>query len=132
MGPEPNHALGIGKASGTNKSTGETSFLDGATETEVFYYELNNGSGSSHGFVSYQASDGTLLIEFSGPAGIILVDGKPQLRAAGSWRFVRGTGRYTNGTGFGTYASKLFPPAFEGVTEWSGTFVESESQASTR
>jgi hypothetical protein len=124
VGDNPDHVLGLFTSSGVNKSTGKTPFLDGATETEVVYYDVVKGNGPHHGFIFYKAADGTLLNEFNGYGTAIVVDGKPYSLGVGSWHTVAGTGRYQNGTGAGTYTSRLPVPEFEGSTEWDGTFVE--------
>jgi hypothetical protein len=124
VGDDPDHVLGLFTSSGVNKSTGKTPFLDAATETEVVYYDVMKGNGPHHGFIFYKAADGTLLNEFNGYGRVIIVDGKPQSFGVGWWHTVAGTGRYANGTGSGTYTTRLALPDFEGATEWDGTFVE--------
>jgi hypothetical protein len=128
IGENPDHVLGLLKSSGANKSLGKAPFLDGATETEVIYYNIVKGTGPHHGFIFYKASDGTMLNEFDGYGTPIVIDGKPQLVGVGSWHTVSGTGRYANGTGVGTYSSKTDPSNFEGATDWQGTFVEGAKQ----
>ncbi|MBV8705240.1 MAG: hypothetical protein JO118_16185 [Acetobacteraceae bacterium] len=128
VGGSPDHALGLVKSSGVNRSTGKTPFLDGATETEVLYYEAVKGAGPHHGFILYKAADGTMLNEFNGYGTSIVADGKPWVVGAGSWHTVSGTGRYANGAGVGTYSSKIDPSNFEGATDWQGTFVEGGKQ----
>jgi hypothetical protein len=127
-GENPDHMLGLVKSSGVNKSTGKTPFLDGATETEVLYYDTVKGTGPHHGFIFYKAADGTMLNEFNGYSTPIVIDGKPQSLGDGSWHTVSGTGRYANGAGVGTYSSKIDLSSFEGVTDWQGTFVEGAKQ----
>src|SRR5690349_18572946 len=90
------------------------------------------GNGPHHGFIFYKAADGTLLNEFNGYGRVIVVDGKPQSLGVGWWHTVVGTGRYANGTGSGTYTSRLALPDFEGATEWDGTFVEVRQVAASR
>jgi hypothetical protein len=128
VGDNPDHALGLFKSSGTNKSTGKTAFLDNATETEVVYYDVVKGNGPHHGFILYKASDGSMLNEFTGYGTSVIVNGKPQALGVGSWHTVSGTGRYANGTGAGTYTSRLSVPDFEGSTDWDGTFIEAARQ----
>jgi hypothetical protein len=106
------------RSSGINTSTGKTSFLDGATETEVVYGDDANGSGQHHGYIFYTASDGTLLNEFDGYGTTFMVDGGPRFVGGGSWHTVSGTGRYEGGIGFGTYRTE------GGRTEWDGTFAK--------
>jgi hypothetical protein len=60
---------------------------------------------------------------------VALVNGKPYSIGAGSWHTVRGTGRYANGHGVGSYRSKLTIPDYEGTTEWEGTFTEASGEA---
>ena len=129
IGDDPDHLLGVFKSSGSNKSTGQTTFLDGATETEVVYYDVFKGSGRHHGFIHYRNADGTLTNEFDGFGTVVVVDGKPQSLGVGSWHVVSGTGRYANGVGVGTYTTRLALPDFEGATEWEGTFVENAGSA---
>lgn len=129
VGDNPDHLLGVFKSSGTNKSTGQTTFLNDATETEIVYYDVLKGSGRHHGFIYYKSADGTLTNEFDGFGTVVVVDGKPQSLGVGSWHTISGTGRYANGVGAGTYTSRLALPNFEGATEWEGTFVENAGSA---
>ena len=128
VGENLDHVLGLFKSSGVNKSTGKTPFLDGATETEVAYYEAIKGAGPHHGFIFYKAADGTMLNEFNGYGTPIVIGGKPHVVGGGSWHTVSGTGRYANGTGVGTYSTKVDVSNFEGATDWQGTFVEGAKQ----
>jgi hypothetical protein len=121
--------LGCIRASGASKSTGKTPFLDGATETELGYYDYVKGVGPHHGFIFYKAADGTMLNEYNGYTTPIVVDGKPWVVSVGSWHTVSGTGRYANGTGVGAYTGKFnLSNNFEGAVDWQGTFVEAAKQ----
>jgi hypothetical protein len=118
VGDTPDHVLRLIRSSGTNKSTGTTTFLDGATETEVVYGDDDKGSGQHHGYIFYTASDGTLVNEFDGYGITVMVDGKPRFVGGGSWHTIRGTGQYLGAVGIGTYRAEM------GKTEWDGTFVK--------
>jgi hypothetical protein len=131
VGNDPDHMIGVFKSSGVNTSTSQNKFLDGATETEEASYDSNNkGSSSSHhGYILFTDAAGTMLNEFSGHGTVVTIDGKPYSIGVGSWHMVRGTGRYANGYGVGSYRSKLTLPNFEGTTEWDGTFTAASSEA---
>ena len=99
-----------------NKSTlreaTRTGLLNGLTKTCQLTADLTNGSGPMEGFCRHEGTDGALAIVQwngmcdTGPG----VDGKPQTRCWGGWRYLPGgKGRLAGVTGGGGWRGHVQP-----------------------
>ena len=122
------HALVLGRAQGVNRSTGPTLFLDKGDVTNLEFADLHQGNGPQQGYVSISQGGDTVISQWNGKVTTTLSPDKtPITTMAGTWAALRGTGRYENATGKGSYKGRFTSPT-EYTVEWSGE-ISGERQA---
>lgn len=114
------HALVLGRAQGVNRSTGSTLFLDKGDVTNLEFADLHQGNGPQQGYISMSQGADSLISKWSGKVTTALSPDKtPITTMAGTWSTVKGTGRYEDTRGKGTYKGR-FTSRTEYTVEWSG------------
>ena len=114
------HALVLGRARGINRSTGPTAYMDKGDVTNVEFGDLTQGNGPQQGYISMSQGADTMISKWSGKVTTTLSPDKtPITTFAGTWAKVKGTGRYADANGNGTYKGH-FTSQTEYTIEWSG------------
>jgi hypothetical protein len=114
------HALVLGRAQGVNRSTGATTYMDKGKVTNFEFADLTQGNGPQHGYISMSQGADTMISKWSGQVTTVLSSDKtPVTTMQGTWTKAKGTGRYADATGKGTYKGR-FTSQTEYTVEWSG------------
>jgi hypothetical protein len=108
------HALVAAEAKGTNRSTGSTSYMDGAEVLSSEIADLVQGSGMHQGYVTLAREGGEHVSKWSGRVSTTLdASRRPVTSFEGTWTKVKGP------SGHGTYKGRLTGPSSYTV-EWQG------------
>jgi hypothetical protein len=114
------HALVLGRAQGTNRSTGPTPYMDKGNVTNFEFGDLTRGNGPQQGYISMSQGADTLISKWTGKVTTTLSPDKtPITTMEGTWTKVMGTGRYGDARGKGTYKGH-FTSQTEYTVDWSG------------
>jgi len=114
------HALVLGRVEGVNRSTGATTYMDKGKVTNLEFADLVQGNGPQQGYISMSQGADTVISKWSGKVTTTLSPDKtPITTFTGTWTKVRGTGRYGDITGQGTYKGH-FTSQTEYTVDWSG------------
>ena len=114
------HALVLGKVQGVNRSTGPTGYMDQAEVTSLEFGDLVQGNGPHQGYITFAQGADTVISQWNGKVSTTLApDKSPRTSFEGSWTKVKGTGRYSEITGKGTYHGHFISQT-EYVCDWSG------------
>lgn len=108
------HALIAAEAKGTNRSTGPTSYMDGAEVLSSEIADLAPGSGMHQGYVTLAQDGAEHVSKWSGKVSTTLdASRRPVTSFEGTWTKVKGP------SGHGTYNGRLTGPNSYTV-EWQG------------
>jgi hypothetical protein len=114
------HALVLGRAQGVNRSTGATNYMDKGKVTNFEFADLIQGNGPQQGYISMSQGADTVISKWSGKVTTVLsADKTPVTTMQGTWTKAKGTGRYADASGKGTYKGH-FTSQTEYTVEWSG------------
>jgi hypothetical protein len=114
------HALVLGRAQGVNRSTGATNYMDRGKVTNFEFADLIQGNGPQHGYISMSQGADTMISKWSGKVTTVLSPDKtPITTMQGTWAKAKGTGRYADASGKGTYKGH-FTSQTEYTVDWSG------------
>ncbi len=114
------HALVLGRVEGVNRSTGATPYMDKGKVTNFEFADLVQGNGPQQGYISMSQGADTMISKWSGKVTTTLSPEKtPITTMEGTWTKVKGTGRYEDADGKGTYKGH-FTSQTEYTVEWSG------------
>jgi hypothetical protein len=108
------------QSSGTNRSTGNAAYMEGAQVTNREIADLTQGNGPHRGYITQARGADTTVSSFEGK--VITTPGpdqKPITRVEGTWSALKGTGQYDGVTGSGSYTGRMTSPT-EYTVEWSG------------
>jgi hypothetical protein len=82
--------------------------------------DLTQGNGAHQGYTTEIQGADTSVARYQGKVTTTIgPDGKPTTSFAGTWSKLRGTGRYADVTGSGSYKGGLTSPT-EYTVDWSG------------
>ena len=108
------------QASGSNRNTGKSAYMDGAQVTSREIADLTQGNGPHQGYITEILGADTSVARWQGKVTTTLgPDQKPVTRFEGSWSKIKGTGQYEGVTGAGSYQGRMTSPT-EYTIEWSG------------
>lgn len=114
------HALVLGRVEGVNRSTGPTSYMDKGKVTNFEFADLTQGNGPQQGYISMSQGADSVISKWNGKVTTTLSPEKtPITTMEGTWTKVKGTGRYEDANGKGTYKGH-FTSQTEYTVEWSG------------
>ena len=119
--PDANgHVLLLGRVQGVNRSTGPTEYMDQASVTSLEFADLVQGNGPHQGYITMSQGADSSISQWSGKVTTTLSPQKtPVTTFEGTWKKVRGTGRYEGATGRGAYKGR-FTSKTEYVIDWNG------------
>ncbi len=121
IGDVEGHIFSLSKYEGTNASTGENRFMDGAQLVNVASSELTNGVGPHHGYVKLIHADGTVIAQWKGRVTTVSTKEGPLVSFEGTYSYTTGTGKFQNIRGSGTYKGQ-FTSKTEYTTDWEGEY----------
>jgi hypothetical protein len=117
------HNMTLAESKGTNISTGDNAFMDGAENTVISYADLVMGSGPHMGYNTFTKGDDMLIAKWQGEVKTVMTEeGAPNTTFAGTFKYVIGAGQYENIKGGGTYKGEFTSPT-EYTVEWEGEYT---------
>ena len=117
------HNLTLEEGEGTNKSTGEQEFLHGAQVTFFGTSDHVMGNGTGRGYAKLALGDDAVFLKHEGT-----VETRPPTKGIrnttfkGTFSFYKGTGRYKNIQGSGTYKGRYISKTIY-IAEWEGEYI---------
>lgn len=122
---EAGHYLCLYRFDGNNKSTGQNSFMDNADSCNCIFADFIDRNGPVQGYGKLSNQGGSALLRWEGYMTTVKSpDGKPAHRLEGSFRLLKGTGKFANIEGLGTFQGKM--------SAWTVFIVEYEGEYSIR
>ena len=107
-------------SSGTNRSTGQSAYMDGAEVIDRQIADLTQGNGPHRGYITEIHGADTTVTRYQGKVVTTLgADQKPITRFEGTWSKLEGTGQYEGVTGAGSYKGRMISQT-EYTVEWNG------------
>jgi hypothetical protein len=114
------HALMLGRVEGVNRSTGQTPYMDQGKVTSLEFGDLTQGNGPHQGYITFSSGPDSVISTWNGKVTTTLSPDKtPMTSFAGTWTKLRGTGRYQEITGQGTYKGRFISQS-EYTVNWQG------------
>lgn len=124
IGDIEGHFLELGRSEGININTGEHKFMDSAQVVSVGFTDLIKGNGHHMGYNKIYQNGDAVFSKFEGKTTTALsAKGEPITTMEGTYIVLRGTGKYDNIQGKGTYKAKLLlDPNTIVIIEWQGEY----------
>ncbi len=122
VGDVEGHVFYLNKMEGTNTSKCEHEFMEGAKIITTGFADYIKGNGMHWGYNCMALEGDKIFAEYKGKTTTVLSEeGKPIVTLEGKFKMVKGTGKYENIQGGGTYKAKLVSET-ELVNEWEGEY----------
>ena len=122
VGDTEGHIIALYEFEGFNVSTGEEKFMDGAHDVAMGFNDFVMGNGTDQGYGNFSLNGDVIFWKHQGNiTTTISPEGKPVTTAEGSWTYPKGTGKYENIQGSGTYKGKLMSRTIY-IVEWEGEY----------
>jgi hypothetical protein len=119
----------LDEAAGTNRSTGNTEYMQGASVINREIANLVQGNGPHSGYITLASGSDTTVSAWQGVVTTVLgANNKPSTRFKGTWTLSRGTGKYAGITGSGSYEGQVQSQS-EYTLTWKGA-VDLDQHAS--
>ena len=123
VGDTEEHAMVLGHSEGTNTSTGENVFMDGAQIVNLSFSDLVKGNGPHQGYVEFTKGEDAVFAKWQGTVTTMMSDeGTPMMSFEGTFTYIGGMGQYMGIKGSGTYKG-YFTSETEYMTEWEGEYA---------
>lgn len=121
IGDTEGHVFSIGEFEGTNASTGEHKFMDGAQVITKGFSDLIRGNGPHQGYIEFSQKGDRTFAKWEGK--ITTVSGKdaPIITFEGTFSWIKGTGQFENIQGNGTYKGQ-FTSKTTYTVDWEGEY----------
>jgi hypothetical protein len=118
------------KATGNNRNTGPTDYMEGAGVTSLEIADLTQGNGPHQGYIIFGKGADSTVSRWQGKITTTLsADKQPVTTFEGTWTSLKGTGRYEGQSSSGRYKGRMVSPT-ESVVEWSGEISLKTNEAS--
>lgn len=122
VGDTEGHLITLSEYEGFNVSTGKDKFMDGALDVAMGFSDLVMGNGTDQGYGKFSLNGDVIFWKHQGNiATTISPEGKPVSTAEGSWTWIKGTGKYENIQGSGTYKGKFMSRSIF-IVDWEGEY----------
>lgn len=122
VGDMEGHMILLSEFEGVNVSTGEHKFMDGAQDFGMTFADLVKGTGPYQGYGKFSLKGDTVFWKHEGKSITTLSDeGQPFTTYEGTFTYTKGTGKYQNIDGSGTYTGKNISRTIV-VIEWEGEY----------
>ena len=116
------HSISLSESEGTNVSTGENVFMDGAQVVNLSFSDLVKGNGPHQGYVKLIKKDDAVFIKWQGKITTVISDeGTPLTKFDGTYSYIKGSGKFSNIQGGGTFQGKFISKNIYTV-EWEGEY----------
>jgi len=122
VGDIEGHIIMLNEFEGFNVSTGEEKFMDGAQDVGMGFFDLVMGNGSYQGYGNMSLNEDVIFWKTQGNVTTTLSpEGKPVTTTEGSWNYTKGTGKYENIQGSGTFNVKSMSTTIF-IVKWEGEY----------
>jgi hypothetical protein len=122
VGDEEDHIISLSEFEGSNVSTGEVKFMDGALDVGMTCADILKGTGPHHGYGNMSLNGDVIFWSHRGTAVTALSsEGKPVTTIEGSFIWTKGSGKYEGIQGRGTYKGKYISKTIV-IVEWEGEY----------
>jgi len=116
------HNMGLGESKGTNASTGDKAFMDGAETTTISYADLTKGNGPHMGYTTFKKGDDMFIAKWRGDVKTTMTEeGAPKISFNGTFKYIKGAGQFENIKGSGTYTGH-FTSKTEYIVSWESEY----------
>ena len=117
------HHMTLTEGEGTNDSTGKSGFMDGAQVAVFGTSDHFGGTGTGRGYARMSLDGDTVFLKHEGSfTSTMLSDEKLKRTMKGSFSFAKGSGRFKNISGTGTYKGNYISKKIY-VIEWKGEYM---------
>lgn len=122
VGDTEGHVISLAQSEGTNISTGENEFMDGAKIVNMSFSDVVKGNGPHQGYIKYTQNGDSTFAGWNGKIATIFSDeGAPIITFEGIFTYIKGTGQFEGIQGSGTYKGKFISEK-EYTVEWEGEY----------
>ena len=122
VGDTEDHIIALSTFEGANVSTGKNKFMDGAQDVGMTFADLVKGNGPHQGYGNLSLNGDVIFWKHQGKTKTTLTpEGKPVTTSEGSFTWTKGTGKYENIQGGGTYKGKYISKTIT-IVEWEGEY----------
>ena len=122
VGDTEGHIISLYEYEGTNVSTGKEKFMDGAQVFGLGFADIVMGNGPFQGYGKMSTNGDVIFWKEQGKTATTLSPkGKPVDTFEGSFTFTKGTGKYENIQGSGTFKGKFISRTIW-IAEWEGEY----------
>lgn len=126
VGDTEGHMVSFQEYEGVNMSTGKDNFLDGGQVSGMTFGDLIKGTGPHQGYGNTAMNGDVVFWKYAGKTVTTLSpEGKPIITFEGTITFTKGTGKYENIQGTGTYKGKYISKMIW-KNEWKGEYIIKE------
>jgi hypothetical protein len=123
VGDDMGHLLTLSVSEGENVSTADNAFMDGAKITNMGYSDLIKGNGIQQGYVKFAAGEDMAFASWEGKVTTVLdTAGTPVSSFGGTFTYIKGTGKFENIKGGGTFKGGFTSKTAYAV-EWQGKYL---------
>ncbi len=117
------HIMSLAASEGKNVNTGEHTFMDGAQVVNMSYSDLTRGNGVHQGHIMFLKNGDTTYARWGGKVSTVLDSaGAPITSLEGVFSYTKGTGRFKNIKGNGSYKGKFISKTGYSV-DWQSDYL---------
>ena len=122
VGDTEGHILSFGMSEGANVSATEDKFLEGARTVNYSFGDLVMGNGPHQGYIKFTKNGDTAFAKWQGRVTTtVSAEGVPAVKFEGTTTWIKGTGKFENIQGTGTYKGGFLTKT-EYEVEWAGDY----------
>lgn len=122
IGDVEGHAMVLSKQEGVNLSKGTNPFMDGAQVINISADDIIKGTGKHQSYVKYFKMMDTVYAKCEGKSTMTVApDGTPNMSIEGTFAWIKGTGKYQNIQGIGSYKGKFISRTIW-TLDWQGEY----------
>lgn len=122
VGDTEGHMITLGEFEGSNVSTGEKKFMDGAMDVGMTFSDMVMGNGSHQGYGTMSLNGDAIIWKHQGKSVTTLSPkGQPVTTVEGSFTWINGSGKFENMKGSGTYKGTYISKTIV-VLDWEGEY----------
>jgi hypothetical protein len=126
VGDTEGHKLSFAISEGPNASTAEHEFMDGAQMVNYSFGDLVGGNGPHQGYIKFTKNGDSAFAKWNGEVTTTLsTENTPVTTFEGTTTWIKGTGKFKNIQGTGTYKG-AFTSKTEYAVAWAGEYTIKE------
>jgi len=116
------HYMCLYRFEGNNTSMGKNKFLDNASSCNCIFADFVERNGPIEGYGELRDKEGSVILRWNGyMITVQSPDGKPTHRVKGSFRILKGTGKFANIEGIGSFQGRM-SAWIVFIVEWEGEY----------